>query len=245
MTGTCRKEKEKMEEIFKRLNELIEQNKWNEIGPFLRGTMEEAREAEEYGIYIAVGNELLSFYTQNDNFEGAFLLAEDLLLLMEEFHLEDTQHFALVLVNAASAYSEAKRYEDADTCYTRAAGILEKSQETQQRELLAEVLTNRALNLDKMDRQEDGRHFLEQAVSIFENEREESRPAVAADRREIYHITALSGLGEAAYREKDWEKALYYYSKAAELCRGSRKNSESEKIFRQNCAVIEAAMKKQ
>ena len=72
-----------MEEIYEELNGLIGEGRWTEIEPFLRGRIDEAREEESNGVYVAAGNELLSFYRQSGQYEKAFAVSEDILLLME------------------------------------------------------------------------------------------------------------------------------------------------------------------
>ncbi len=57
-----------MEEIYEKLNRFIEEERWDEIEPFLTGCMDRAREEEAHGVYIACGNELLDFYRQTGRF---------------------------------------------------------------------------------------------------------------------------------------------------------------------------------
>ena len=79
-----------MEEIYEELSGLIRECRWEEIESFLQTCMDEAKEKEENGVYVAAGNELLSFYRQSGQYEKAFAVSEDILLLMEELNLEDT-----------------------------------------------------------------------------------------------------------------------------------------------------------
>ena len=91
-----------MEEIYEELSGLIRECRWEEIESFLQTCMDEAKEKEENGVYVAAGNELLSFYRQSGQYEKAFAVSEDILLLMEELNLEDTEHFALVLMSTGA-----------------------------------------------------------------------------------------------------------------------------------------------
>ena len=114
-----------MEEIYEELSGLIRECRWEEIESFLQTCMDEAKEKEENGVYVAAGNELLSFYRQSGQYEKAFAVSEDILLLMEELNLEDTEHFALVLMSTGAAYEGAVQPHEAERCYERAVRILD------------------------------------------------------------------------------------------------------------------------
>ncbi len=115
-----------MEQIYNRINELAAQEKWDEIERFLTGCMEEAREAEAHGKYVALGNELLTFYRETGAFQKAMNLSDDILLLMEEFQQEHTENFAYIMINVAASYSGAGRFAEAESYYSRAIQILEE-----------------------------------------------------------------------------------------------------------------------
>ena len=92
-----------IDKIFEELKEIADGQRWEEVEPFLTGCLDEAREEENYGIYIGTGNELLRFYRETEQFKKALDLSEDLLLLMEELQLDETEHFATVMLNVAAA----------------------------------------------------------------------------------------------------------------------------------------------
>lgn len=50
-----------IDKIFEELKEMTDGQRWDEVEPFLTGCLDEAREEENYGIYIGTGNELLRF----------------------------------------------------------------------------------------------------------------------------------------------------------------------------------------
>ena len=109
-----------MEEIYEELNGLIAEERWEEIETYLQARMEEAKNAEQHGIYVAAGNELLTFYRQSGQYEKAFAISEDILLLMEELNLEDSEHFALVLMSTGAAWEGAGGTREGAGCYARA-----------------------------------------------------------------------------------------------------------------------------
>lgn len=112
--------------IFEQLNGLIERREWEKVEPFLAGCMEKASELKNYGIYIAIGNELLDFYRETGQFEKALNVSEDILLLMEELQLEESEHFATVMINVAAVCQAAGRDEEAYRYDVRALKIYEQ-----------------------------------------------------------------------------------------------------------------------
>ncbi len=258
-----------MEEIYEKLNRFIEEERWDEIEPFLTGCMDRAREEEAHGVYIACGNELLDFYRQTGRFDGAFLLAEDLLVLMEELQLEDTEHFALVLVNAAAAYDGAGRLEEAARYYERAARILERRLEAagssegdwehrRVEELLAEVLTRLALctaSGQEKDAQGASRFrdsiygqksaLFSRALSLFEKNEGNERSAQEQSQFELYYLTCLAGLGEAAWTEGKGKEALHFYEKASAKSEQYMGASEGTRVLRENCEKLATMMQEE
>ena len=67
-----------IDKIFEELKKIADGQRWEEVEPFLTGCLDEAREEENYGIYIGTGNELLRFYRETEQFKKALDLSEDL-----------------------------------------------------------------------------------------------------------------------------------------------------------------------
>lgn len=243
-----------MEEIYGELNNLIRESRWAEIEPFLQACMNEAKEKEENGIYVAAGNELLSFYRQSGQYEKAFSVSEDILLLMEELNLEDSEHFALVLMSTGAACEGAERPAEAESYYARAASILERKKDAEG--ILAEALARQGLLLLSGQDGKKAEDILQRAVELFEKrKREKERTPETGERSpesgedaadaqaEIYYLTALAGLGEAAWKREDPAGALACYEKAARESFALSGATEGTKIFWKNCAAACSALK--
>ena len=226
-----------IDKIFEEMKEIADGQRWEEVEPFLTGCLDEAREEENYGIYIGTGNELLRFYRETEQFKKALDLSEDLLLLMEELQLDETEHFATVMLNVAAACQAAGRAEEARRYYVRALKILESKPETE--EVRADIFTQMALLFMNQDNYEEGEAMLKQALPLYE----QLADVQETDReremnRHIHYSTVLSGLGEASYRRKDYADALSYYEKAAALSQKCFGESEGTRLLRENCASI-------
>lgn len=190
----------KMNEIYDCLNQLIAYQKWDRIEPFLNECMDEAKDLEAHGMYVAIGNELLNFFRETGQHEKAITLSDDILLLMEEFQQEHSENFAYIMINVASSYSGAGRYAEAESYYTRAVHILEE-----QRPLIQE----------------------ESQKKYFD----------------VYYITALCGIAEAAYQLGNLKKALNDFGKAASeslFCCG---DGEGTRMLWKNCISLADALK--
>lgn len=235
-----------MEEIYEELSGLIRECRWEEIESFLQTCMDEAKEKEENGVYVAAGNELLSFYRQSGQYEKAFAVSEDILLLMEELNLEDTEHFALVLMSTGAAYEGAVQPHEAERCYERAVRILDGKKGAEK--LLAEALTRQGILVLSREEGSWAETLLRRARELFEKtEKEETSPGTEEDAADaqasVYYLTALSGLGEAAWKKEDYRQALSCYEKAAGKSFTLSGASEGTKLFWKNCAAACAALK--
>ena len=97
-----------IDDFFRQLDEYFRKNELDKVEPFLVGSLEQAKETEDYAAYIAVGNEMIGFYRSVSMFRKAFDIAEDVLLLMEELQLETSEHFATTLLYTATAFRAAE-----------------------------------------------------------------------------------------------------------------------------------------
>ena len=158
-----------IDEILKKLDGLFADEKLEEVEPFLLSCMRQAKAGDEYGIYISVGNELIGFYRSISRYEEAFAVAEDVLLLMEELQLEGTVHFATTLLNTATAYRAAGRYEEALADYRRALEIYQRDLPKDDYRL-AGLYNNISILLEKLDENEKSALFLQKAIQIVEKQ---------------------------------------------------------------------------
>lgn len=158
-----------IDEILKKLDGLFADEKLEEVEPFLLSCMRQAKAGDEYGIYISVGNELIGFYRSISRYEEAFVVAEDVLLLMEELQLEGTVHFATTLLNTATAYRAAGRYEEALGDYRRALEIYQRDLPKDDYRL-AGLYNNISILLEKLDENEKSALFLQKAIQIVEKQ---------------------------------------------------------------------------
>lgn len=188
-----------MDEIYNQINSLIENNSWDQIERLLTDSMDEAKDEEAHGMYVALGNELLMFFRETGQHEKAVTLSDNILLLMEEFQQDHTENFAYILINAASSCSGAGRFAEAESYYTRAVHILE-----------------------------------EQKPFIHEEAQKKYF--------DVYYVTALCGIAEAAYQLGNHKKALADFEKAAYESLLSSGDGEGTKMLWKNCVSLSALL---
>ena len=262
-----------IDEIFKILDGLFADNKIDQVEPFLLECLEQAKEENAYGIYLSVGNELIGFYRSVSWFEKAFNISEDVLLLMEELQMEDTEHFATTLLNVATAYRAAGRIAESYQYYMRALMIYEKklspddyrfaglynnmsilleqmgenqkaamflerainivSKLDDSRMELATSKTNLALIYFKMNKEQEAEKELEEALMIFRENGENTDPQYAA---------ALSGMGEAWYRQGRLSRALEAYEESVREVEKHFGKNASYGLLCGNCSMIAAQL---
>ncbi len=262
-----------MDAFFEELDSYFEKNQVEKIDGFLTASLEQAKEEEDYAAYISICNEMIGFYRSVSAFQKAYVAAEDVLLLMEELKLEDTEHFATTLLNTATAYSAAGDYaqalrfyrqavqiyerllpaedyrwaglynnmsimlekagenREAAECAKKALAIIEKQEGNEAQ--TATTLTNLALVYFKLSENEEAKNCLSRAIALFEQG--EGAP-------NEHYSGALAGMGEAYFRDGEYEKSLDIYERALEDVKQHYGENMSYGILCENCAAVCGAM---
>ncbi len=255
--------------FFAKLDSYFDKNETDRIDPFLVASLEKAKEEEDYAAYISICNEMIGFYRSVSAFEKAYRASEDVLLLMEELKMEDTEHFATTLLNAATAYSAGGEYVQSIRLYRQAVQIydrilpqgdyrqaglynnmsilLEKMNENEEaveaakkalsvieklpdnEAQTATTLTNLALIYFKLSKNEEAKRCLSRALALFEQ---------GGENLNEHYSGALAGMGEACYRDGEYEKSLSYYEKALKLVKQHYGENMSYGILCENCAAV-------
>ncbi|MDE7186275.1 MAG: tetratricopeptide repeat protein, partial [Lachnospiraceae bacterium] len=97
----------------------------------------------------------------------AYVVSEDVLLLMEELQLENTEHFATTLLNAATAYRAAGDYATALRYYKQAQQIYERILQPGDYRF-AGLYNNMSILLEKLDENEEAILHSRKALAVIE-----------------------------------------------------------------------------
>ena len=230
-------------EFMRELDGLFAAQAYDEVEPFMLSALEEAKEQEDYGLYLSVGNEMIGYYRSISQFQKAYRISEDMLLLMEELQMEQSAEFATVLLNTATAYSFDEKFETALRFYRQAEQIYHLLVQPNDY-LFAGLYNNMSSLMEKMGRNEEALSLLMKALGILQQypdrqmeaatnftnlgllylktgDCESGKKCVAQavklfetlDIQASHYSAALSALGEICYREKEYEQAVIWYEK--------------------------------
>lgn len=230
-------------EFIQRLDGLFAAQEYTKVEPFMLSALEEAKEKEDYGLYLSVGNEMIGYYRSISQFQKAYQISEDMLLLMEELQMDQSAEFATVLLNTATAYSFDENFEMALQFYRRAEQIYHLLVNPNDY-LFAGLYNNMSSLMEKMDRNEEALELLMKALGILQNYPDRQMEAAtnftnlgllylktgdyesgkkcvmqainmfeALDTPASHYSAALSALAEIYYHEKDYESAIVWYKK--------------------------------
>lgn len=195
-----------VEKFFETLDSYFTGNQIDQVDSFLVDSLEQAKVEEDYGAYITICNEMIGFYRSISAFEKAYIAAEDVLLLMEELNMENTEHFATTLLNAATAYRAAGDYSTALRYYKQALQIYDGILSPQDYRF-AGLYNNMSILLEKMEENEEAISYANQALSIIET-LEESETETA---------TTMTNLALLYFKVDQFDRAKELLEKALSL----------------------------
>ena len=205
-----------VEKFFETLDSYFTENHIDKVEPFLVESLEQAKVEEDYGAYITICNEMIGFYRSVSAFEKAYIAAEDVLLLMEELNMENTEHFATTLLNAATAYRAAGDYATALRYYKQALQIYDGILSPQDYRY-AGLYNNMSILLEKMEENDEAISYANKALSIIET-LEDSEAETA---------TTITNLALLYFKVSQVEKAKELLEKALSLFEQSGENTDA------------------
>ncbi len=192
--------------FFTQLDTLFQENQIAEVDPFLRASLEQAKEEEDYAAYISICNEMIGFYRSVSEFKKAYDAAEDVLLLMEELQMDQTEHFATTLLNTATAYRAAGNFRQAYVYYEQALRIYEGLIAPDDYRY-AGLYNNMSILLEKMDRNEEAIAYAKKALAIIEK----------LEQGEMETATTLTNLALLSFKVSDYQEAQMLLERALAL----------------------------
>ena len=205
-----------IESFYETLDSYFEKRQIDMVDPFLISSLEQAKAEEDYGAYISICNEMIGFYRSISAFEKAYIAAEDVLLLMEELNMENTEHFATTLLNAATAYRAADDYATALRYYKQALQIYDGILPPQDYRY-AGLYNNMSILFEKMNENEEAIVYANMALSIIE-----TLPDSEAET-----ATTMTNLALLYFKAEEAEKAKELLEKALSLFEQSGENTDA------------------
>lgn len=205
-----------VDKFYETLDSYFTNQQIDQVEPFLAASLEQAKEEEDYGAYISICNEMIGFYRSISAFEKAYIAAEDVLLLMEELNMENTEHFATTLLNAATAYRAAGDYATALRYYKQALQIYDGILQPQDYRY-AGLYNNMCILFEKMEENEEAIVYANKALSIIEKLKDS----------EAETATTMTNLALLYFKAEQPEKAKELLEKALSLFEQSGENTDA------------------
>lgn len=205
-----------IESFYETLDSYFEERQIDKVEPYLNSSLEQAKSEEDYGAYISICNEMIGFYRSISAYEKAYIAAEDVLLLMEELNMENTEHFATTLLNAATAYRAAGDYATALRYYKQALQIYDGILQPQDYRY-AGLYNNMSILFEKMNENEEAIAYANKALSIIET--------IPDSESEI--ATTMTNLALLYFKAEKPEKAKELLEKALSLFEKSGENTDA------------------
>ncbi len=236
-----------VQDFFNGLDTLFSTGNMEQVEPYFQENLRKAKEEQDIGARITILNEMMGFFRETSQYEKAKQCIRDVLELMESSGLADSLPYATTLLNSANAlraageleqaakyynqvfalfegqvpqtdfryaelynnvsllYQEMKRYDMASQCLLNALAIV---QQTPGKEFqLAVTLTNLGSSELQEGKVQEAVEHLKQAIKGFQ----------AMKAEDTHMAAALSAMGEACFRNAEYEKAESYYQQALDM----------------------------
>ncbi|MCD8356515.1 MAG: tetratricopeptide repeat protein [Clostridia bacterium] len=103
--------------FFLEADRLYTENRIAEIEPYLLNGFSAAQGCQDCDAMLSIANELIGYYRVKSQYERCAEYADIALQLIEVLCLQKTEHHGTTLLNIATAYRAAGRYDEARTMY--------------------------------------------------------------------------------------------------------------------------------
>ena len=220
-----------MNELMTEIGALLEEGKTREAEGKLQSALNQADEDKNYESYAAIASQMVGFYQMTGELDKAEAVSNDLLLLMEELQMEQSEYFAMVLLQLGDIYQEQGKEKEAEYTYLRCKSLLEQIGGSEE----AAALCFCHLGLFYL-----AAESYEKAEEAFRTSNEHFSKGEIADDPRI--ISNIAGMGEALLKQGRSADALSEYEKALHMLEVRDAKGDGYGLLCENCAVIAEAM---
>ena len=158
-------------EFFSQLQELIAEEDDAKTEIFLKKYLAWADRNQKYDFYVVICQNLISLYRSEKSYEKASDVGEDMLMLMEELHMEDETAYADALVSVAAVCRESGKAQEAAELYKKAQPVFENAGDEAAKDLAyMELLLGLGECGVLLGNSEDALHTYEQAAGLIQSQ---------------------------------------------------------------------------
>lgn len=170
-------------------------------------------------------------YSAAGDYAQALRLYRQALQIYERLLAPEDYRWASLYNNMSIMLEKAGENEEAAESAKKALAIIEKQEGNEAQ--TATTLTNLAMVYFKLSENEEAKNCLVRAITLFEQ---------GGENINEHYSGALAGMGEACFRDGEYEKALSYYERALEDVKRHYGENMSYGILCENCAAVCGAM---
>lgn len=170
-------------------------------------------------------------YSAAGDYAQALRLYRQAMQIYERLLPVEDYRWASLYNNMSIMLEKAGENEEAVESAKKALSIIEKQEGNEAQ--TATTLTNLALIYFKVSENTEAKKCLARALTLFEQETGEPNE---------HYSGALAGMGEACFRDGEYEKSLSYYEQALQDVKRHYGENMSYGILCENCAAVYGAM---
>ncbi len=198
-----------LNDILNKLDSLFEDNKIDEVEPFLRDELKKALENEMLDVAVSLLNEMMGFFRETSQWQKAYECIEAVFHLMDTMGLKGSAHYGISLVNAANAYRAGGEYEKSLEMYIKAQDIY-KANFSDDDSQYAALYNNLSLLYQETGDYNKAKETLYKSLSIIDKQ-PDSKLEQAVTRTNL--ASSLIQLREYKEAERLLREALYILEK--------------------------------
>lgn len=192
--------------FFQEVDRLYIENRIAEIEPYLLDGFCAAKGCQARDAMLSIANELIGFYRVKSQYERCAAYGDIALKLIDELGLQQTEHHGTTLLNIATAYRAAGRYDEARVMYEEALSIFKRCLPSEDVRI-AGLHNNLSLLYQEMGDMEHALQQVQTAYNLIQNNDE--FPAERA--------TTLTNLGLAQLKAEFFDEARDSILRSIEL----------------------------
>ncbi|SEF75817.1 Tetratricopeptide repeat-containing protein [Eubacterium ruminantium] len=192
--------------FFEEQSKLYNDERLSEMPDFFDGWLKKAEEEGDKGASVTILNEMMGFYREKSLHDKAISCGIEAERLMKELGMEGTVPYAMTLLNAATVYRAAGKYQESAEKYAEVFAIFHDTLPPNDFKF-AEANNNVALLYQELERYDKAAEALERALSICRD----------TPHKEFETAVTLANLGNCEIKLGELGAALVDLTEATEI----------------------------
>jgi tetratricopeptide (TPR) repeat protein len=180
--------------------------------PFLLKSLEQTRGLNDHGAELTVLNELMGFYRSHSDHEKALDATRQALDLVRALDIDGTAPATTTLINAATAYRAAHRYDEALSLYREALDASVETLTSNDRKLAA-LHNNLSIAYSDLGRYDEAQQELDTALEILISSSPDPSTDIDVGSTHANLALVCSRNGQKDEAEAHIEKAMRIFAK--------------------------------